>query len=616
MPSQLGLCSKTEVPVANCDSSELFDWKSVPVIDLSLPAATWKELKKNARDEQYTQAQLTFEGHLIGEVGLRFKGGYGTLENCFDAKGNQICAKLSMKLKFNEYDEKGRFFGLKRLNLHSMIADSSQLHDRISYRTYREMGIMAPRSSWATVTVNGESQGLYAMIEQIDGRFTNDRWPDAGDGNLYKEAMIGPDTSGYYAEHLETNETTATHDAFIEFSKAMNGATPTERRGVIGTYMDLDYLAKYMAVDDAIYNWDGITGIYTAPDRSFTLNHNYFIYQEPTRPYFWFIPWDLDNTLSLNNGFGVVPNWGITPADCSKVIPVFGGQNHVLPPGCDPFFQALAEDRTGYLAAVNQLLAGPFAEASLLQSIDQDAAFIAAAVAADPLGSGTVAWEAAVMQLKSDVPRLRERLKRIAAGELLVPLTIDPNALNDFETFTAESTQAGPVLMANPGSTVAASVSFASPLSGTRDLRVDFEYRNTSKAWEQWLYFSIPTNVGEFDSRAMTGLRLTVRADIARTLRVDLESPANTAGNAGIRVGWDVPVTTNAKTVELLLADAEVPSWTVDQGIDPQDDLAKIRASVTGVAFHPYCTNRNGQGFLPDGVTDKGWAEIDDLQFY
>jgi hypothetical protein len=121
---------------------------------------------------------------------------------------------------------------------------------------------------------------------------------------------------------------------------------------------------------------------------------------------------------------------------------------------------------------------------------------------------------------------------------------------------------------------------------------------------------------GAFDSRALTGLRMTVRGSAGRNLRVDLESPAQTATNSGIRVGWDVTVTPTTKTVQLAFANAFVPSWAIEEGKDPKDDMSAIRAAITGIAFHPYCNNRNTQGFIPTGETDPGWVEIDDLQFY
>ena len=35
-----------------------------------------------------------------------------------------------------------------------------------------------------------------------------------------------------------------------------------------------------------------------------------------------------------------------------------------------------------------------------------------------------------------------------------------------------------------------------------------------------------------------------------------------------------------------------------------------------GLAFQPICNSRNGGGQLPDGVTDNGWVDIDDIAFF
>lgn len=633
------LCSDKSKTVQDCDADELFDYKEVPVFELTLPAAQWEALKKNAAEEVYTEAEAAFEGASLGTIGLRFKGGVGTLTECFDSTGALTCSKLSMKLKFNEYETDSRFFGLKKLNLHSMRWDDSHLHDRVAYRLYRDMGIAAPRSSWAQVRVNGETQGLYAMVEQIDGRFTADRWPKAGDENLYKEVMFSFEvasafagdatakaayegalgefrTEAYFTSHLETNEETPNHEALLAFSEALEAAAPNARRAVLEQYMDLDELAKYMAVDDAIWNWDGITAVYTGTDYSWTVAHNFYLYAGPEAAQFTLIPWDMDGAMNPSNGFGNIPHWTQTPADCTKLYPVFGGSSYVLAPGCVPLFQALATDLTQYQAHVAKLLSGAFAEETLIEQIDQDAAFIEAAIAADPLGLSLSSWKTAVTQLKRGIPLLRARLEMLAAGKALSPLALSSTALNDFESLSDFDVLVGPIMMTNPASTAEQSVGKTEPLAGSQDLRIDFEYGNEQAAWDQWLYFSVALAEGSIDTLPLTGIRLTVRADKPRTLRLDVESPAQTATNLGVRNGWDIPVGTTPTEVEVLFADAKVQSWATAEGSDPHDDLNAVLSQVTGLAFHPYCLGRGDTGFLPTGTTDKGWLAIDNVQFF
>jgi spore coat protein CotH len=75
-----------------------------------------------------------------------------------------------MKIKFNEYDSKNRFYGLKRLNFHGYRWDYTYIKERLAYDLYRSMGIITPRAAWAILVVNNELSGLFGMVEQIDGQ--------------------------------------------------------------------------------------------------------------------------------------------------------------------------------------------------------------------------------------------------------------------------------------------------------------------------------------------------------------------------------------------------------------------------------------------------------------
>ncbi|HET9931127.1 MAG TPA: CotH kinase family protein, partial [Polyangiaceae bacterium] len=419
--------------LAERDPAELYDWDHVPTFELSLPPGEFEHLLATAADEVYTRASLTFDQKPIGDVGLRFKGSVGTLESCFDAQGNLTCPKLSMKLGFDEYVPSTRFFRQKRLNLHSMVRDDTKLHERLAYDLYRSMGIVAPRSAWAVVKVNGESLGLFSMVEQIDGRFTANRWPGAGDGNLYKEAWPLSTDAQYYEDHLETGASqpdAAPHSAYVDFTSALSAGGDDKGRGALGRYMDLEYLSRYMAVDDAILNVDGVTATYTGDDPRYYANHNFYVYQEEQRGFFWLVPWDMDATFNLRGDFELVPRWNGSGADCTSRYTVWGAAR-VVSPACDHLFQALASDPSSYQAAVDELLAGDFSEAKLNETIDRHAAFIASAVEHDPKGAGLSAWQGAVSYLKRQLPLVRAHLGRAKLGLSSKPLMLAAESVTD-----------------------------------------------------------------------------------------------------------------------------------------------------------------------------------------
>jgi hypothetical protein len=296
------------------EAAPLFERKEVIEVRLSLPSDEWDKLLENARDEEYTVADVTIMGQRIDRVGLRIKGAVGSLFNCFDEEDNLICDKLGMKLKFNEYVNEQRFLGLKRLNLQSWVNDSTKMHECLAYDIFREMDIVAPRCTWAYVFVNDEPLGLFGLVERVDGRFTDSRFEE-GDGNLYKEAWPAATEESYFKERLKTNEEEPVIDEVVTFSEDMTTAKDSELPETLGRYMDLDYILRYMAVDFAIANWDGITTFYCNDDGQCG-NHNYYLYEEEFRPFFWLIPWDLEASLFLEHWLGDIEPWNNLDVAC------------------------------------------------------------------------------------------------------------------------------------------------------------------------------------------------------------------------------------------------------------------------------------------------------------
>jgi spore coat protein CotH len=612
--SGTGECGVVDSTLAERDAAELFALPTVPTFDVWLPPERWTELQRNARDEEYVEAMACFEGRGLGRVGLRFKGAEGSLYSCFDDAGNNTCRKLPLKIKFDEYAADQRFYGLKRLNFHANRYDDTYLRERLAFDLYRSMGIVAPRSAWATVRVNGEVYGLFGMVEQVDGRFTADRWPERGDENLFKEVWPVHADAGTALEHLETNEETGDVGAFVAFARAMDEAPESALRETLGQFVDLEYWARYMAVDDAVAAYDGITTFYTSTDGAWSGNHNFYLYQASSTR-FVLIPWDMEATFVRNSGFGAVPRWTTIPADCSATYPVWGGKNSALAPGCDRVFRALAQDLEFYGKAGRELLDGPFVEQSMIEAIDAHAARIREHVARDPNGPGNARWQGALGFLKQEIPGLRARFERLLSGQVSTPAEVQVTGATDFENLDEFSLSDGPSLGYNPSSTAAVSINTDSPLVGERDLLLSFAYSDEAEPWQQWMSYRIPVAGGSFDAEALSGIRIWVRADRARVLRFDLDSPASSRAIDGIRSGWDVPVSEAPTLMELSFQDAAIPAWAASSG--SSDELQQVLRTLTALVFFPNCAGRDlNTGQLGQGVRDNGFVAIDQIEFF
>lgn len=116
-------------------SSSGATFSSLKTYALTLTPALWEKLQATAVEENYVRARVAIGGENYDEdIGLRFKGGFGTLTACAPEGtwDRNVCPRLSMKIKFTEYEGKA-YKGAKMLNFHSMLRDGTKMHEKISY---------------------------------------------------------------------------------------------------------------------------------------------------------------------------------------------------------------------------------------------------------------------------------------------------------------------------------------------------------------------------------------------------------------------------------------------------------------------------------------------------
>jgi hypothetical protein len=363
--------------------------------------------------EEWKPAMVTVAGGKGGTVDLglvdfRHKGGVGTLDMCWgpptlDEDGDPdvdthaemlsrprldepFCRKISYKFKFNGEVKDTRFHGLKKLNLHSGSRDQTMLHDMLAYGLYYRAGVDAPRTAPARLYINGDFMGLFIAVEDVDDRYAQFHYPDAAGGNLYKEAWPDPtvldrmgaaDYADYAAGFQEEGDDPGD---FVALTTAMKAAVDAGSVAPLAGIVEVDELLRYMAVDRAIKNWDGVTALYTCPagpgPGCGPWIHNYYWYHDTAAdPRFHLVPWDMDNTFQYwdpyvdPHGYGAarpVPNWNVKPASCTTPIAVWE-DSHVLPSGCDPFLHLLASTQWPRFRQLGrELLRGPI-RTSVLQ---------------------------------------------------------------------------------------------------------------------------------------------------------------------------------------------------------------------------------------------------------
>ena len=286
-------------------SSYIYDQDKLHRFDLYLTEENLSKLNNDPAAEEYVDGFLLFEGKVIKNVGIRYKGSIGAWVGCLsnpdwtNPSGYKTCPKLSMKIKFNHKEDK-KFYGMKKIQFHSQNLDKSKMHERLGYYMFRNFGINAPRSNHAIIYVNGEFTGLFANTENIDGPYTNEHF-DGGGGNLYKEVWpVKSDGSSqsdnYFIEGLKTNEETVDVSKIKAFSNLLALSDKNQIKSIVEEWIDTDLFLKTILVDRRIANDDGFMHFYHSGAEYYE-NHNLFWYEFPDKDQLQLIPWDLDNAF-------------------------------------------------------------------------------------------------------------------------------------------------------------------------------------------------------------------------------------------------------------------------------------------------------------------------------
>ncbi len=401
-------------------------------------------------EDRYVQAGLQIGDTKLPAIGVRYKGNY-SIWGCVDyARGERVkrvepvfgnvdvCQRFSLKLDFDYFDDGARVDGLKKVNLHAMGADPSKMRERLGYSLFRDAGLAASRTAHARVYINGEYHGLFLAVEQVDGRFTAHHFPKSGDGNLYRDLwpLSGLDAASA-KEALRTNDDPDVIDVsdFLAMSEALAASTEADFASRLAPFIDFDEIARYMVVDRAIANFDGVLAFYYGPGWG-PSNGNYFWYNVGGGR-FTLIPWDFDKALlypepnfwsdNAPNGDNLVPNWNVITDGCQGYTCSFdaavtndGVTRHntygVYSVECDPFLQRLRTviyDRQKAMA--DAFLAGPFSVSAVDAKLTAWRSQVADAVKEDAMMDST-RWQGAVEDLRTTIAKLRSNLTLMMGG--------------------------------------------------------------------------------------------------------------------------------------------------------------------------------------------------------
>lgn len=269
--------------------------------------------------------------HTIDEVGVRMKG--NTSRTDFYSKEDGIYNIIHLKLSFQETFDDADYYGadaqnwteearserknrtfatLEKLDLRwNRCDDGTYLKEYFAYETYRQYGVLAPRTNLASFDWAGTHMGVFTINEPVDEAFLAKNLPqEALGGDLYKIGWAGnqngsftstksigienEDTGSFYAYDLKTNKKTSEHQSLINLIQKLNSGNVTKES--FAELVDMETFLPFCAVSYLLGNPDDLRNNY----------NNSYIYFRADDGKAVLIPYDYDRCL------GITAHWNPT----------------------------------------------------------------------------------------------------------------------------------------------------------------------------------------------------------------------------------------------------------------------------------------------------------------
>jgi spore coat protein CotH len=270
-------------------TDDLFDESTVQTLQISMNSRDWESLRTNFTSNDFYPADVTWNGLRVRNVGVRSRG-----------LGSRNGVKPGLEVNFAHYSSRGQFLGLRALVLDNLTTDPSMIRERVAMAFYRRLGVPAPREAHANLYVNGQSMGVYVIVEPVDTVFLQ-RWLGENTGALYEYHWLTPYFATFIGEDLDqyrplfeprTQETRSTFDLFDpirELFRTINSAPADSFRDSVNARLDLESTLRLIAAESFMAEWDGILG--------YAGLNNFYLYRPAASSQARLLLWDADHTF-------------------------------------------------------------------------------------------------------------------------------------------------------------------------------------------------------------------------------------------------------------------------------------------------------------------------------
>ena len=308
------LVSETVI-VNNIDGeAELFD-ENEHTIEITFDQAEYEEMLATFREDgekEYIRADITIDGTLIEDVGLRLKGnstlqslssnsmgGGGGMGGGMTQLSEENPEELPWLISFDKYEEGRAYQGMTEIALRPAASGSDvALNEALALEMTAESGQVAQDYTFTSVTVNGGESAARIVVDTPDASWAD----ELGSGVLYKARAsgsldyVGDDPTDYEDSFKQINgEGAYDLQPVMTLMKFLNESTDEEFAEELDDYVDTESFAKYLATQEILSNNDAMDGP----------GNNYYLWYDTTEKQFTVLSWDLNMALSGMMGGGM-----------------------------------------------------------------------------------------------------------------------------------------------------------------------------------------------------------------------------------------------------------------------------------------------------------------------
>lgn len=301
---------------------DLYDETVLRTIELNFrQTGWWQQLLDNKEAKVYIPADLTVDGVVYPNVGVRFKG-----DSSYTGVG--FSQKKPFNIDIDAFVPGQEVLGVDKIILNNSYRDPSYVREVLSYRVFRKY-IPASKANFVKLLLNGKNWGVYVNVEHVGGELLQ-QWFEDNDGNRYKVrgaegaglppgegALIwmGPQSANYeLAYEFKTENNPDPYTDLIEVCRRLNDPASSPIQLAFDPIFAIDRGLWMCALNNVFVNLDS----YSGP------GHNYYLFHDDHHQRMQVLPWD------LNMSFGVF-NGSFMPSQLPALSPFYGENDPTHP---------------------------------------------------------------------------------------------------------------------------------------------------------------------------------------------------------------------------------------------------------------------------------------------